>query len=34
LRAKLDEIAHDDWDIKTVWGAGYKFEVQKSEKQV
>ncbi len=34
LRAKLDETAHEDWDIKTVWGAGYKFEVSKSEKQV
>ncbi|MCR5684272.1 MAG: response regulator transcription factor [Lachnospiraceae bacterium] len=27
LRAKLDETEHGDWDIKTVWGAGYKFEV-------
>lgn len=27
LRAKLDEYPHDDWNIKTVWGMGYKFEV-------
>lgn len=26
LRAKLDERAHPEWDIKTVWGVGYKFE--------
>ena len=27
LRAKLDAHAHPDWDIKTIWGVGYKFEV-------
>ena len=27
LRAKLDEYPHDKWNIKTVWGMGYKFEV-------
>ena len=27
LRAKLDEVEHDDWDIKTIWGVGYKMEV-------
>ena len=27
LRAKLDEYPHDSWDIKTIWGVGYKFEV-------
>lgn len=27
LRAKLDEYEHDGWNIKTVWGMGYKFEV-------
>lgn len=27
LRAKLDEYEHPTWDIKTVWGVGYKFEV-------
>ncbi len=26
LRAKLDEHEHTHWDIKTVWGVGYKFE--------
>lgn len=27
LRAKLNAVAHDGWDIKTIWGVGYKFEV-------
>lgn len=27
LRAKLDEHKHKLWDIKTIWGVGYKFEV-------
>ena len=27
LRAKLDHFSHPDWDIKTIWGVGYKFEV-------
>lgn len=27
LRAKLDEYTHTSWDIKTIWGVGYKFEV-------
>ena len=26
LRAKLDEYPHDKWEIKTIWGVGYKFE--------
>ena len=26
LRAKLDEVPHPDWDIKTIWGVGYKIE--------
>lgn len=26
LRAKLDEFPHETWDIKTIWGIGYKFE--------
>ncbi|MHB8962820.1 MAG: response regulator transcription factor [Saccharofermentanales bacterium] len=26
LRAKLDEVPHDSWDIRTIWGVGYKFE--------
>lgn len=32
LRAKLDEYYHDGWDIKTIWGVGYKFEVKADEK--
>ena len=31
LRAKLDEFAHDSWDIKTIWGVGYKFEGKLNE---
>ena len=27
LRSKLDEVPHPDWEIKTIWGVGYKFEV-------
>ncbi len=26
LRAKLARHAHDDWDIRTVWGVGYALE--------
>jgi DNA-binding response OmpR family regulator len=26
LRAKLDEYSHENWEIKTIWGVGYKFE--------
>lgn len=29
IRGKLDTHEHPDWDIKTVWGAGYKFVVNK-----
>lgn len=32
LRAKLDEHPHESWEIKTIWGVGYKFEVQSDEK--
>lgn len=28
LRAKLDKVKHDDWTIKTIWGVGYKFEIE------
>ena len=28
LRAKLDEHEHPGWEIKTIWGVGYKFEVR------
>ncbi|WP_320163758.1 response regulator transcription factor [uncultured Trichococcus sp.] len=31
LRAKVDQIPHPSWDIKTVWGVGYKFEVSSDE---
>lgn len=27
LRAKIDKIEHPGWDIATVWGLGYKFEL-------
>lgn len=27
LRAKLDNYPHENWEIKTIWGIGYKFEV-------
>ncbi len=32
LRAKLDEFNHDNWEIKTIWGVGYKFEGKTNEK--
>lgn len=31
LRAKIDEYSHPKWQIKTIWGVGYKFEVNKDE---
>lgn len=27
LRAKVDRYSHPDWEIRTIWGVGYKFEV-------
>ncbi|MBR0574864.1 response regulator transcription factor [Proteiniclasticum sp. BAD-10] len=27
LRAKLDAFPHPEWELKTVWGMGYKLEV-------
>lgn len=27
LRSKIDEYPHPKWEIKTIWGVGYKFEV-------
>ena len=27
LRAKLDNYEHKKWNIKTIWGVGYKFDV-------
>lgn len=29
IRGKLDAYPHPDWNIKTVWGAGYKFVINK-----
>ena len=26
MRAKLDKIEHPGWEIKTIWGVGYRFE--------
>lgn len=26
LRAKLDKFEHPQWEIKTIWGVGYRFE--------
>ncbi|MDE7300425.1 MAG: response regulator transcription factor [Lachnospiraceae bacterium] len=28
LRAKLDAVEHPQWSIKTMWGVGYKFEIE------
>lgn len=27
LRSKLDNYEHKNWNIKTIWGVGYKFEI-------
>lgn len=27
LRAKLDQVPHTGWTIRTIWGVGYKFEL-------
>ncbi len=32
LRAKLDVVDHCNWEIKTIWGVGYKFEGKVDEK--
>jgi DNA-binding response OmpR family regulator len=32
LRAKLDLLDHPKWSIKTIWGVGYKFEVDEDVK--
>lgn len=26
MRAKLDKFEHPNWEIKTIWGVGYRFE--------
>lgn len=31
LRAKLDDYEKDGWEIKTIWGVGYKFEESENE---
>ncbi len=31
LRAKIDKHKHPSWDLKTIWGVGYKFEVKDEE---
>ncbi|WP_313181910.1 response regulator transcription factor [Lacrimispora sp.] len=28
LRYKLSDLSHPNWQIKTVWGSGYKFEIR------
>ena len=32
LRTKLDAMPHPLWDIKTIWGVGYKFEAKEESK--
>lgn len=32
LRAKLEKYPHDNWEIKTIWGVGYRFEGRAYEK--
>ncbi len=31
LRQKLDALPHQGWEIKTIWGVGYKFETGEGE---
>lgn len=31
LRAKLNKFSNSKWKIKTIWGVGYRFEVEKNE---
>jgi len=31
LRAKLDTVEHPSWNIKTIWGVGYKFEINEDD---
>nr|WP_293728110.1 response regulator transcription factor [uncultured Phascolarctobacterium sp.] len=28
LRAKVDKLEHPGWEIKTIWGVGYRFEIK------
>ena len=32
LRAKLEAEHHEEWEIRTIWGVGYKFEGKSDEK--
>lgn len=32
LRAKVDNYQHPNWNLTTIWGVGYKFEVISNEK--
>ena len=32
LRAKLERYSHPNWNVTTIWGVGYKFEVSNNEK--
>lgn len=32
LRAKLEAENHEEWEIRTIWGIGYKFEGKSDEK--
>lgn len=31
LRAKLEAVEHPLWNIKTIWGVGYKFEIEETK---
>lgn len=31
LRYKLSDLSHPNWQIKTVWGSGYKFEIRQEQ---
>ena len=31
LRSKIDNFNHENWEIKTIWGVGYKLEVYDEE---
>lgn len=33
LRAKVDKFEHEEWEIKTIWGVGYRFEEPKEHAQ-
>ena len=32
LRAKLELVPHEKWEVKTIWGVGYRFEENLNEK--